>query len=250
MLSTLTDYNKTTLNPLKVWYTTQPIAGVPLSVAQQVTRYATKTYSYIGIDKDTSQQGAEDKSFQYMYPKRKYSWNGTSAVWAPDGMACAADVRTAKVEACLYAVDIDVNQTDSMVLSVNNRNIGQQNFYFEKSFNWLAIDYDEGDEPLEITNIRRDTTSLRTIIEYTQRVPVTFDYTHVLPFYRRWAYDDWTQEAVESFHDGFLRLGIEPWMAKWYRLMYYDYIDSNTGKYNKTWWSPQYYMPTSTGESQ
>ena len=63
MLSTLTDYNKTTSNTLNVWYETSEIEDVPLSVAMYVTRYASKQYSYVGLDRETAQRGADEKRF-------------------------------------------------------------------------------------------------------------------------------------------------------------------------------------------
>ena len=250
MLSTLTDYNKTTSNTLNVWYETSEIEDVPLSVAMYVTRYASKQYSYVGLDRETAQRGADEKRFQYTYPKRRYSWDGSKAVWTPTGMYCTANITPQKIEGCLYALDIDVTQEDTMVLSVSTNPIGRTNYDFSKAFNWIGLEYDEYNEPIKITNIYRDSTSLRTVIDYTQHLG-NATYNHFIPFSRMTPYDDWKQELVQGWTDGSVRVdSIEPEHAKWFRLMYYDSIDPVTGKYRNTWWSGQHYLKTYTGEPQ
>ena len=54
-----------------------------------------------------------------------------------------------------------------MVLSVSTNPIGRTNYDFSKAFNWIGLEYDEDNEPIKITNIYRDNTSLRTVIDYT-----------------------------------------------------------------------------------
>ncbi len=239
MLTTLTDYNKVTRNPLEVWYEIEPYEEYPLSVVQKVTRYATKNYSYIGIDYDTAKAGAKEKTLQYTAFKREYSFDGTNITWQPAGQLPVADVRPEKVEGGLYALDVDVNQQDSMVLSVNSRNVGQQNFDYDEEFNWIGIETDENNSQLKITNIYRDSTSMRTIIDYSQNIDA-FNYQHVYAYSVKSPYEDWTLESGHVWYDGQIRLDADPSHAKWFRLKYVvDLADENSDVI----WSGMVYLP-------
>lgn len=128
----------------------------------RITRYASKQYSYIGLDAESAQRGAAEKVAQYTRFIRAYELSGGNVVWRPAGYLCQSQIAATRDDGGLYAVDIQVNDVDE-VLSLSEMSD------YSKAFTWIACDYDEADMTLVITKIERD--GQRPTIYYRCSVP-------------------------------------------------------------------------------
>jgi len=105
MLTTLTDYNKVTQQLLMINYTCVPdnVNGTPCF---RITRYATKQYSYIGLDMESAQNGAQEKVKQYTRFTRVYDIQNGQVTWRSAGLIPQAAVQGTRDDGGLYSVDI------------------------------------------------------------------------------------------------------------------------------------------------
>jgi len=147
MLSTLTDYNKVTQQLLMVNYTCVPDV-VNDTNCFRITRYASKQYSYIGLDIASAEQGAQDKVKQYTRFIRRYDIQNGQVVWSPAGMLSQAQIQATRDDGGLYTVDIQVNEVDE-VLSLSDMND------YSQAFTWIGTNYDGNNPAFILTNIER-----------------------------------------------------------------------------------------------
>ena len=163
LLSSYNDYNKVTHSALKVQYAVVPDTyefvgwyGEEGKVSSwvtfnrpfyRVTRYATKSYSYVGMDEATALCCQNAKVSQYTRPysrvtqveRKRHQWSSEmETVLSTDyTYECRSDIAAQHTDGCMWQVDINVNEEDekfsytlpadpsSLFTSENQRNYDQ-----------------------------------------------------------------------------------------------------------------------------
>ena len=243
MLTTLTDYNKVTQQLLMIYYTCVPDV-VNNTNCFRITRYASKQYSYIGLDMESAEQGALDKVKQYTRFIRRYDIQNGQVVWSSGGMLSQAQIQATRDDGGLYSVDIQVNEVDE-VLSLTDMPD------YSKAFTWIASDYDGNNPTLVITNIER--VDQRPTLYYRCSVP---EYNPTLAYNNHLIIEsipqdqstDWVQETYHATYETETSTGVyEGWMStedyhlnhsRYYRMKCYNVITNEVYAY-----SPMYFIP-------
>lgn len=109
--TTYGDANKVTSRGLAVRYSVQPSKH-----GYEVTRYATKSYAFVGMDRATAKACASAKRSQYT---REYSRvetkSGTSGSTVAEVtvVECPCDIAETRMNGGMWQVQVDVNETDT-----------------------------------------------------------------------------------------------------------------------------------------
>ena len=100
--------------------------GTPI---MKYTRYRTKTYSYIGMNKATAKSCVDAKNAQYT--RTYYTWYNKNGLWVQDKTfsgrytELVAGVQASKRDGALWDVEIQVNETAIVYLLGQSMNIEQ-----------------------------------------------------------------------------------------------------------------------------
>ena len=105
--TTYGDGNKVTSSGLSIRYSV-----LPGTSGYEVTRYATKSYSFVGMDRTTAKSCASAKRSQYT---RQYSRVSTAGVSAAEVtvVECPCDIAETPQGGGMWQVQISVNETDT-----------------------------------------------------------------------------------------------------------------------------------------
>lgn len=113
------DFNKVTDEALSIRYMivngTTVTYGDGTFISWRARRFATKRYSYVGMDYATALRCRDAKIAQYTRTKRLYSWNGNGWTSSIFEESLQADVRASRVAGRMWKVEIQVNESDEAV---------------------------------------------------------------------------------------------------------------------------------------
>ena len=181
-LTTWGNANKQTSEGLAIRYTCEPLEltsspdGSSTQSTYKVTRYATKNYSFVGMDRATAMQCAEAKVAQYTRGHTKVtsmtiSGDGTSTVVFVTYTVyeCLCSVAAAHGNGGLWNVALSVNETDEALTESLPDD-------FASCFS-ISQNYDEGDtgdeDLLTLESVGASITSGTTAIasfKYSQKI--------------------------------------------------------------------------------
>ena len=175
LFTTYNDENKVTHSGLAIRYSIEPeyksvtLSGETYTTKYyRVSRYATKRYSYVGMDYTTARQCAEAKANQYY---RNYSIIGMNEfdMQSETVKQCQADISYSHEAGKMWRCDIAVNEVDYKAAMERPASAAAL-FTAENNRNY---DEDSGSETqnLTLTAVRRATSQYDvTTISYSQNI--------------------------------------------------------------------------------
>ena len=182
LITTYDDRNKVTDRGLAIRYSSEPVIELSTSY-YLVTRYATKTYSYVGMDYKTAAECASAKRAQYTRnyatvaltssstpPVSSETSSPTSPVTSKNPVViyvkqCLADIAPQRTNGDMWDVVLQINETDVKFSYDNPDNL---EFIFEEE---NRRNYDEtggGSAALTLNSVSRSGT--RASISYSTNI--------------------------------------------------------------------------------
>lgn len=166
LITTYDDTNKVTDRGLAIRYSSELVQNDDISY-YQLTRYCTKSYSYVGMDYQTAVECASVKRAQYTRDYARISTSSLSStlptiIYIKE---CPVDIAPQHTAGDMWQVDIQVNELDIRYSETNPESI-EAEFTAENARN-----YDEGNgsqKLLNFTGAVRSGTSLTAY--YTQNI--------------------------------------------------------------------------------
>ena len=223
--TTYGDMNKVTSRGLAVRYSVQPAA-----IGYEVTRYATKSYAFVGMDRATAKSCASAKRSQYT---REYSRvktkSGTSGSTVAEVtvVECPCDIAETPQGGGMWQVQISVNETDAKP-SAEIPSDPASLFTAANGRNYDEGEGDGGGKPLLVLNSVARYLSTQAAVSYSTSIEGFVEAALVLQ-YKTSESGSWNTARRDS-NGMFLRVPSPDVSADcWCRLMYGS-VESNTVK--------------------
>lgn len=211
LFSTYTATNMITSQGLTVGYDQQytPAQG-DVPAYYTVTRYARKTYSFVGLTEEAAYECAAAKRAQYTRAYRRIDTSSGSPVDI-SLYCCAADVTPSHDNGCAWSVSVNVSETDVR----HSAEVVEDLATFFASEN--GRNYDDTGAFAALTLDSASRSGTLATYEYTENLGPDFDSTRLIFQYK-------TADSAATWHSG---TTVPESVALYVRLVY-GQIESNT----------------------